>query len=124
MGRWALASEAVLCGLHSPPASTGPHTPSIMACAAVALQNLDSRTRTVKVRPPKSKYFTLREFFKPLALAGGLETRFEVSLALRATCLDWTCACRPATCNMRGGHGPAWGRSLGSVLTLSTGQSE
>ncbi|EFJ49198.1 hypothetical protein VOLCADRAFT_90100 [Volvox carteri f. nagariensis] len=41
-------------------------------------QNLDARTRTVKVRPPKSKYFVLREFFKPTSLAGGLETRFEV----------------------------------------------
>lgn len=42
-------------------------------------QNLDARTRTVKVRPPKTKYFVLREFFKPTSLAGGLETRFEVS---------------------------------------------
>ena len=42
-------------------------------------QNLDTRTRIIKVRPPKTKYFTLREFFKPLSLAGALETRFEVS---------------------------------------------
>lgn len=47
-------------------------------------QNLDARARTVKVRPPKTKYFALREFFKPHSLAGGLETRFEVSPYARA----------------------------------------
>ncbi|GFR48568.1 hypothetical protein Agub_g10470, partial [Astrephomene gubernaculifera] len=46
--------------------------------AWVTVKNLDARTRTVKVRPPKTKYFALREFFKPQSLAGGLETRFEV----------------------------------------------
>ncbi|KAG2493472.1 hypothetical protein HYH03_008289 [Edaphochlamys debaryana] len=44
----------------------------------VTVRNLDARKRTVKVRPPKTKYFALREFFQPQVLAGGLETRFEV----------------------------------------------
>ncbi|PNW70067.1 hypothetical protein CHLRE_17g704300v5 [Chlamydomonas reinhardtii] len=52
--------------------------PGQVLSAWVTVKNLDARARTVKVRPPKTKYFALREFFKPHSLAGGLETRFEV----------------------------------------------
>ncbi|GLI64998.1 hypothetical protein VaNZ11_008424 [Volvox africanus] len=63
----------------SPPALDFPNVePGQVLSTWVTLKNLDARTRTVKVRPPKSKYFALREFFKPTCLAGGLETRFEV----------------------------------------------
>ncbi|KXZ50888.1 hypothetical protein GPECTOR_14g137 [Gonium pectorale] len=52
--------------------------PNVQPGQLLSTWNLDARTRTVKVRPPKTKYFALREFFKPRSLAGGLETRFEV----------------------------------------------
>ena len=56
---------------------------SLLFCLALHAQNHDSRTKTVKVRPPKSKYFGLTGFFTAQSLAPGLETQFEVSRAER-----------------------------------------
>lgn len=45
----------------------------------LCVQNIDARAKTLKVRPPKLKYFQLKGFFAPTKLAAGLETKVEVS---------------------------------------------
>lgn len=42
------------------------------------LQNVDPRTKTVRLRAPKGHFFSTRGFQQSIKLAGGLETTFEV----------------------------------------------
>lgn len=51
---------------------------------AARAQNLDTRHRTVRIRPPKTKYFTLRNFQQAQSVAPGLEITFEVGRARRS----------------------------------------
>lgn len=47
-------------------------------------QNMDARTRTVRLRPPKNTAFSISGFQQSTRLAGGLETFFEVGHELTA----------------------------------------
>ncbi len=46
--------------------------------ACLPLQNTDIRTRTIRLRGPKSKFFSVKGWQQAQTLAGGLETKFQV----------------------------------------------
>lgn len=56
--------------------------PSHALCVMSVVQNSEARTKTLRLRPPKGNYFTIRGFEQATKLAAGLTTTFEVCRAL------------------------------------------
>lgn len=50
----------------------------MVSLSMVCLQNPESRTRTVRFRPPKTKYFSVYNLPQSQKLSPGLELAFEV----------------------------------------------